>query len=287
MHRALDRRAFAKGIAVSGVGVAASSLVGCGGSSAMAQSSSTDTAQQIFTAALVAEDIATVMYYNALVGPVIEDTNLAGPGGTATSNTGSQANVGYLRAALTEEIAHANFLRTMLGASSSVTDPIQTFYFPTGTFDNLANFFPVLISLEETLIGTYITAVQEFGLMAANIAPYSSSQVDSTGAAVTPATLISYAKTVSSILAVEASHRVLARAIPPGPTFNGVQTFPADDLNYESTDGLTSVYNGSASTVGALQPFIVEGTNATPYTLGAALDGAASVQLPATGMPPS
>jgi hypothetical protein len=41
-----------------------------------------DTAQQIFTAALIAEDLATTMYYNSLVGGVIEDPNLAGPSGT-------------------------------------------------------------------------------------------------------------------------------------------------------------------------------------------------------------
>jgi hypothetical protein len=64
---------------------------------------SKDTAQEIFTAALIAEDLATTFYYNALVGTVITDPNLAGPGGTAT-NVGSGGNLGnvdYFRAVST------------------------------------------------------------------------------------------------------------------------------------------------------------------------------------------
>jgi hypothetical protein len=50
------------------------------------------------------------MYYNSLVGGVIQDPNLAGPGGSL-SNPASLANVGYLQGALSEEVAHANLLR--------------------------------------------------------------------------------------------------------------------------------------------------------------------------------
>jgi len=50
-----------------------------------------DTAQQIFTAALIAEDLATTFYYNGLTGMVITDPNLAGTGGMAT-NVASNGN---------------------------------------------------------------------------------------------------------------------------------------------------------------------------------------------------
>ena len=52
-----------------------------------------DTVAQIATAALIAEDLATTFYYNGLVGGVITDPNLAGPGGTA-DNVGSGGNPG-------------------------------------------------------------------------------------------------------------------------------------------------------------------------------------------------
>ena len=91
-----------------------------------------DTAQEIFTAALIAEGLATTMYYNSLVGGVIEDPNLAGPDGSLT-NPANLANVGYLEGALSEEIAHANLLRELTGGTTPAKDPVQTFYFPDGT----------------------------------------------------------------------------------------------------------------------------------------------------------
>ncbi|MGB8321920.1 MAG: hypothetical protein WCE52_03065, partial [Candidatus Acidiferrum sp.] len=77
-----------------------------------------DTAQQIFTAALIAEDLATTMYYNSLVGGVIEDANLAGPSGTL-SNPANLANVGYLQGAMSAEIVHANLLRDLTGGTTA------------------------------------------------------------------------------------------------------------------------------------------------------------------------
>ena len=65
-----------------------------------------DTPSQIFTAALVAEDLATTFYYNGLVGGVIQDPNLAGPGGTANDpnpTDSNPGNVNYLQAALYQD----------------------------------------------------------------------------------------------------------------------------------------------------------------------------------------
>jgi hypothetical protein len=290
LQQAMNRRRFLTGLGAAGAVAGTAVVTGCGASSmASAQATSTtDTAQQIFTAALIAEDLATTMYYNALVGGVIQDPNLAGTGGSATNVTanGSVANVGYLRGALAEEISHANLLRTQLNLSASTDDPIQTFYFPTGTFDNLTNFFPIILALETAFIAAYMTAVEEFALMLGNVSPYSSTQMNASGAAYTPANLAAFAKISAAILGVEAEHRTLARAIPPPPTFNGVNILPSDDVCYESTDTLQTVYNGMNSAAAALAPFLSSSTGTSPYTLQTALGGAASVQLACTGMPP-
>ncbi len=296
--QAMNRRRFLTGIgAASAVAGAAVIATGCGSSNYMAMAqpptttpaSTTDTAQQIFTAALIAEDLATTMYYNALVGGVIMDPNLAGTGGTAlnVSSSGSVANVGYLRGALSEEIQHADLMRTQLNISAATADPVQTFYFPTGTFDTLTNFFPVLVALETAFIAAYMTAVEEFSLMIGGVAPYSSSQMSATGTAYTAAQLSEFAKICAAILGVEAEHRSLARAIPSGTSFAGTSILPSDNVCYESTDTLTSVYNGSASAAAALGPFLTQGSGTTAYSFQTALMGSSSLQLACTGGAPA
>jgi hypothetical protein len=245
-----------------------------------------DTAQQIFTAALIAEDLATTMYYNSLVGGVIEDPNLAGPSGSLT-NPASLANVGYLQGALSAEIAHANLLRELTGGASASNDPVQTFYFPTGTFDNLTNFFPLLIALEDAFIGAYLTAVHEFSLMAARLEPYEAEQKDPNGKPYKHSELAYFAQVASAVQGVESEHRTLARAIPgisPGnTTFAGINVFPADNLTYQQTDGLKAVYNGSASAVAALTPFVTPGSGKTAFSFSTALAGSSNVSVPTTG----
>jgi hypothetical protein len=245
-----------------------------------------DTAQQIFTAALIAEDLATTMYYNSLVGGVIEDPNLAGPSGSL-SNPASLDNVGYLQGALAAEIVHANLLRELTGGTTAAKDPVQTFYFPTGTFNNLTNFLPVLIALEDAFIGAYLTGVHEFSLMAARIEPYEREQKDPAGKPYKRSELAYFAQVASAIQGVESEHRTLARAIPEislgSTTFAGINLFPADNLNYEQTDGLTAVYNGTASAVAALTPFITPGTGKTAFSFTTALTGSEKVTVPTTG----
>lgn len=299
----VNRRSFLTGIGLAGLGVAATGLVGCGGSSgaAMAQSpATTDSAAQIFTAALIAEDLAVTAYYNALTGGLIQDANLAGPGGTATnvSASGSVVNVAYLQAALSEEIQHAQLLRTLLnlktdGSADTGAGVPASFYFPKGTFDTLANFLPILLALESAFIGAYMTAVQEFASMAAGAAGFSATQSNPAGGNYTQAQLINFAKVSAAILGVESEHRVLARAIPTvtlaAPTFAGLTLIPANNLNYESTDGLTGliVNAGTGSTAAAaLTPFLAAGSvNNTAFSFSAAFAGSASVSLPASLMP--
>ena len=274
----VNRRSFLTGAGAIGIGAAAATLIGCSNyNSSMSStttvmaSGSTDTATQIFTAALIAEDLAITTYYNALIGAVIKDPNLAN-GGTAVnvSAGGSVVNVAYLQAALLEEVQHAQLLRTLLGLSPSGSGDVAagvpaTFYYPTGTFDTLTNFVPLLLALETAFVGAYMTAVEEFASMAAGYNGFSSTQANPamSGSNYTQADLILYAKVAASILGVEAEHRALIRAIPSvtigSPTIGTTNVLPANNVNYESQAGLTGLIvgvGGSSSTAAAaLTPF--------------------------------
>ena len=248
-----------------------------------ADDQSGDTAQQIFTAALIAEDLATTFYYNVLTGPVIMDPALAGTGGTATTTAadGNDGNVQYLRAALAEEITHANLLRALIGGTVASHDPVQTFYLPAGAFTTLSTFLAVLDALESAFIGAYLNATLEFAQMAADsVNPPARQQLDSTGKPYTSGQLEYFAEVAASIMGVESEHRVLGRVI-------GNEN-PANNLNYEQTDGLTSVYNGATSAVAALTPFLAPGPGLSPYSLSTALAGASAIVVATTGgIPPA
>ncbi len=238
-----------------------------------------DTVAEIATAALIAEDLATTFYYNGLVGAVIQDPNLAGPGGSADNVTsgGNLGNVNYIQAALTEEISHANLLRSLLGISKATSDPVQTFYFPAGTFDSIGSFLGLLDALENAFIGAYLNAIQEFARMAADVrgkqdrhewydTRYSAEQLDY------------LAKVSASIMGIECEHRVLGRVIS--------NSNPANNRNYETTDGITAVYNGANSAVVALTPFLTPSTG-PGFSLQTALAQQGSVSIPVSGAPPA
>lgn len=282
----LARRSFLGKAGVLGLGAAATLTLGhseraFGESQAEKteeKEQAKDTVKEIFTAALIAEDLASTFYYNALVGPVIEDPNLAGPGGSATnvSSAGNAGNVNYLQAALTEEIDHANLFRSLLGIKASSGDPAQTFYFPAGAFDTLGTFLGLLNALENAFIGAYLNAIQEFAKMSTRLRDgwwwdrdgtrYSAQQLDY------------FAKVSATIMGIEAEHRVLGRVIG--------NNNPANNLAYEQTDGLNAVYNGPNSAVAALTPFLTSSTG-PGYTLAKALSDQAQVSLPVTGNPPA
>ena len=270
------RRDFVRNLGLFGLGAAAlAQMPRLQGQAPTAQ----DTANQIFTAALVAEDLATTFYYNGLVGGAITDPGLAGPGGTALnpSPAGDANNVSYVRAALSQEIQHANLLRAVgnLGASAA-TDPYQMFYFPAGTFDTLAAFGATLEALENAFIGAYLVASREFASLASATAssvpdgpfggPYSAAQLDY------------FAQVAASIMGIEAEHRVLGRDILGIPQ--------ANNLNYEQTDGLLTVYNGPNSAVAALTPFLTPATGPA-YSLATALANAPAIGLVSTGSQPA
>jgi hypothetical protein len=280
----LPRRAFVTRAGLFGLSAAAAAFLP--GTPLRADSDdrdnlSGDTAQEIFTAALIAEDLASTFYYNGLVGPVVMDPNLAGPGGSATNVTaaGNFGNVDYFRAALSEEITHANLLRTLIGGTSSAGDPVQTFYLPTGTFDTLAAFTGILDALENAFIGAYLTATIEFAQMAVDAKTNQGGQHDSKSNPYSSKTLEYFAQVAASIMGIESEHRVLGRVVS--------NTNPANNLNYERTDGLTSVYNGKGSAVVALTPFLAPGPGLTAYSLQTALINASTVSTPAQGGPPT
>jgi hypothetical protein len=288
----IGRRTFLNQAALLGLGAAATTFTLGSTKPAFAQQKSPaesasdaeqgkDQVKDIFTAALIAEDLATTFYYNGLIGKVIQDPALAGPGGTATDVTsaGNAGNVNYLQAALSQEISHANLFRSLLGISGPSADPVQTFHFPAGSFDTLAAFTGLLDALENAFIGAYLNAIQEFSVKSygrrqdpgspdteVNGTTYSSEEMDY------------FAKVAASIMGVEAEHRVLGRVIS--------NTNPANNLAYEQTDGLNAVYNGPNSAVAALTPFLTASTG-PGYSLATALAKQGTVSLPVTGNPPA
>jgi hypothetical protein len=240
-----------------------------------------DTAQEIFTAALIAEDLASTFYYNALTGPVIMDPKLAGPGGSATdvTSSGDAGNVAYFRAALGEEITHANLLRSLIGKTSSTTDPVQTFYLPSSAFETIGGFTGLLDALENAFIGAYLTATIEFAQMAVDAKGYGHRQRDAFGKPYKTTDLEYFAQVAASIMGVEAEHRVLGRDV------SGM--IPANNRNYELQDGILSVFNGKNSAVVALTPFLAPGPGLTAYSLQDTLTNAGKVLLAVQGAPPT
>ncbi len=279
-----NRRSFFRSAGALGLGVAAAAIIKPAPAMAQAPIGSFrfDTPQQIFTAALIAEDLATTFYYNGLIGTAIQDPSLAGPGGTATKTaaSGNAGNVNYLQAALSQEIAHANLMRSLLGGALASSDPIQTFYLPTGSFDTAPAFLKLLDTLENAFIGAYLLAVRSFAYMSALLKGGSvSGYVNFQDYAFTPDQVEYYGEVAASILGVEAEHRVLGRVIS--------NSNPANNFCYEQNAGLDSVYNGPTSAVAALTPFLAAGPGLTAYSFAAAIAGQSAVSLPcAGGLPP-
>jgi hypothetical protein len=275
-QKLVARRNFIKAAGLAGMGGAL--LTTAGLQSARADFTSAapfDDPNAIFTAALIAEDLATTFYYNGLVGGVIQDSKLAGAGGSVTSGQTLNTNVNYLQAALSQEIAHANLLRSLLGISGATADPVHTFYIPSGSFDTLAPFLALLDALESAFIGAYLAATRQFAYMAALTQAKSGVFANADRSHTFSASELAYYSQVSaSILGVECEHRALGRVIG---AFR-----PANNLTYEQNSGITNVFNGPTSAVAALTPFLTPSTGPA-YSFQTALTNQASVSLPSTG----
>lgn len=266
-NSALNRRNFFRKAGMFGLGTAVSALA-LKGTPASAQDNPfqiQDTITELFTAFLIAEDLAATFYYNGLIGGVIQDPNLAGPGGTATNVTsgGNAGNVNYLQAALIQEIEHCNLFRGLLTGSptGAASDPYTTFYFPAGTFATLAPFLSILNALEDAFIGAYVNLVQEASYKALAAAAGTLTGADAKYSA---KEYQYFALVAGAILGVESEHRVLGRVIG--------NMNPANNYNFERTDGLTSIFNGPNSAVVALMPFLAPSDSfSEAHTLAPAL----------------
>ncbi len=277
------RRSFFKGMGQVGLTATAALLFGDAPIlNAQSTGSNQDSATEILTAALIAEDLATTFYYQGLITPaVIQDPALAGTGGTATapSRSGNVPNITYLRAAMAQEIQHADLLRTVGNLSTGPTnDPVTMFYFPANTFLNLTNFINTLEALENAFIGAYLNAVREFSTLAARSA-VRNVPAGQFGASVYSSAQLSYfAQVAASIMGVECEHRVLGTVIT-----NATQP---NDRYYENTADLSAVYHGSKSAVAALTAFLTPSTG-PGFSLLTALGAAATIGVPSTGSAPA
>jgi hypothetical protein len=126
--------------------------------------------------------------------------------------------------------------------------------------------------------GVYLTAVRAFAYMAAQTEAQRGNYYVLNGSTLSSDTLAYFAQVAASIMGVECEHRALGRDIA-GLT-------PADNLYYESTDGLDGVYNGPHSAVVALTPFLTP-SNGAPYHLSDAVSNVSTLALPSTGAPPA
>src|ERR1700691_2215098 len=134
----------------------------------------------------------------------------------------------------------------------------------------------MLQTLENAFIGAYLIASREFATLA--LATPNTVPDGPFGGPYSAAQLVYFAQVAASIMGIESEHRVLGRHI--------LDTSRANNLNYEQTDGLLTVYNGPNSAVAALTPFLTPATG-PGFSLATALAQAASIGLVSTGTQPS
>ncbi len=172
VRASLTRSRFLK---QTGALVGFASLFGIVGTASAAGS---DTTQGILNAAVTAEQIATVLYYEAIAGP---SAPRLGP-------VHDHNNLNYFQAALWEEYQHIQLLGAR-GGTSLTGSATPTIYLPTKAFSNSGSFLSLLDTLENAFIGAYLAAVS-----------YWASQ-----------SLPGFAEDAAQIMGVEAEHRALGR----------------------------------------------------------------------------
>ena len=192
-------------------------------------------------------------------------------------------NKNDIRATLKEEFEHANLLRSLLGVAAPAADPIQTFYFPKGTFDKLdastgAATLPILDSLENAFIGAYLTAVRAFVFMVANTSTNRGVYYKLGNSNLSANQLCYFSQVCALIMGVEAEHRALGRV-------TGGQD-PANNRCHQQTAGVDSVFTGTKSAVVALTPFLTPSTGPA-FSLKEELDKGAALTLPCELGPPA
>jgi hypothetical protein len=174
------REFFAKTAKLAGataMGAAGISLLQTTAARAAGSTPSSDTVQDILDIACTAEALAITFYYQALNHP------------TQLPDVNNAANQNYFQAALTQELEHLEYLKSLGGAPLT-----RKFYFPENMFSDESVFFPTALLLEEYFISAYLAAAMDFsGVYSSNITSPSPTLI---GAAV-------------QILGVECEHRAL------------------------------------------------------------------------------
>jgi hypothetical protein len=145
---------------------------------ASASASTADTTQGILDAALTAEQIATVFYYQGVAGPTAP---LLGPVHNAN-------NLNYFQAALWEEYQHIQLLSSLGGRSLTGSDA-PSISFPNGVFQKPSSFLGLLDTLEHAFVGAYLAAVSYWASQSQPV----------------------FAEGAAQIMGVEAEHRALGR----------------------------------------------------------------------------
>lgn len=172
VRASLTRSRFLK---QTGALVGFASLFGIVGTASAAGS---DTTQGILNAAVTAEQIATVLYYEAIAG-------------SSAPNLGpvhNHNNLNYFQAALWEEYQHIQLLGAR-GGTSLTSSATPTIYLPSSAFSNSGSFLSLLDTLENAFVGAYLAAVSYWA---------SQSQAG-------------FAEDAAQIMGVEAEHRALGR----------------------------------------------------------------------------
>jgi len=197
------------------LGAAGISLLQTTAARAATSTPSDDTVQDILNIACTAETLAITFYYEALNRPMqLPDVN-------------STANRNYFQAALTQELEHFEYLKSLGGSTLA-----KKFYFPEDMFSDEKVFFPTALLLEEYFISAYLAAAMDFsGAYSSNITTASPSLI---GAAV-------------QILGVECEHRALL----------GVAANINPPNNVIAETALLTSVNGA---VPALTPFLSGGS---------------------------
>jgi len=184
-----------------------------------------ESVQDIINAALVAEQLATTIYYIGLTSPtILRNNKIAGSSANpnAVGRNGNPGNVAYLQAALDQEQKHAQIL-----ADAGAVSPFTHFYFPASAVEELGytshtgTYLWALDHLETAFIGAYMAAARRFGALG---------RVD-------------LAALAMRILAVECQHRALYRVISGDD--------PADNVTLEVAD-----FSCVADAGAVLQPYL-------------------------------
>lgn len=223
----LPRRGFLRGA----VGVTAGGALACAHTPAALALATTvaprsrpgqESLRDILDVALVAERVAATFYYTGLTTLSIVSAAASNSHAPGVGAGGAPITIAALRAALSQEQAHARLLAQRGARAAS-----HAFYFPASTFEELGytsragTFLWVLDHLETAVIGLYLAAIARCGVLGRP----------------------DVAVLAARILGVECEHRALSRMVS--------RDDPADNVTLEVANFATV-----SAALKAFQPFL-------------------------------